>query len=191
MARNYDEWLKKYFPVSLGYLGTAHIPTPYSIGNEWIKKRFIDKDSSLFKADYASIEKRIVDHYLRGDRMRTQFKGTRSTWYCSDGRVISVKNLDTAHLANVIEYLRSRAVEDLDFSCYAPIIYKEVDNWLNEYCITYPALKLEAETRGIWSQSKINIGPQETVQYVKYDKKLTLEKKVELLTDLVQELIKK
>lgn len=124
-------------------------------------------------------------------------KGTRNFWITSTGKEYNVKDLDTLHLANTIEYLRERAREHLssdritDYSTdYKTPTVGEIEGLLFEHCITYPALREEAKRRDIWDEEKIYIGPKQKFSKIKHQY-LNIDKKVQLLIELVEELLDK
>lgn len=96
------------------------------------------------------------------------FKGTASTWYCGDGRILPVESLDSAHLKNIVNYLHTRAGEDLElnnpYPFYVTLDAKKRDVWLTENCITWPALKRLAMQRGIWNSDTMEVNIPEPVQ---------------------------
>lgn len=188
-----------------------HISTPYG-KRDWLKKYFIgpkvsyDIETTRAKSflgpsyyDTAYVEKRIFDHYTGRAKVRTPFKGTRTVWIAGDEREIKVVDLETSHLANIIEYLRGRAREELyernsftsGLSYVKTITVNDIEGWLFENCITYPALREEAKRRMIWDEEKIYTGPKQKLEYVKHDRKLTVEQRLKLLTEIVEEVLAK
>lgn len=103
--------------------------------------------------------------------MELPFKGTASTWWSADGRVTPVTKLEDAHLVNIFTSLRQIAREELlKDNPYSPIpVYgsgyvksfpfpfstRQLEIWLLENCITYPALKREAIKRNIWDPHEL------------------------------------
>lgn len=119
---------------------------------------------------------------------RSAFKGTRTVWEAGDGRKIPVSKLDTEHLANIIEYLRTRAREELSKNSFLGIYHSvnDIEGYLFENHITYPELRSEAQRRGIWDEEKIYVGPKQTLEYVKHDKFLPVSRKLDILIKLIE-----
>lgn len=95
-----------------------------------------------------------------------------TVWKTKDGRAIPVKELEDSHLKNVISHLRKMALRKLEVLEYQLLAYAEnapdgaamaaeneagqiaemdADEWLEENCKPWKALKREAERRGILS----------------------------------------
>lgn len=96
------------------------------------------------------------------------FKGTASSWWSKDGRVIPVEKLATPHLLNIFLSLKTITEKELakdnpyssqpqNVDKFGSIIFtpNQIRLWLLENCITYSALIREATKRGLWDYTEL------------------------------------
>lgn len=70
------------------------------------------------------------------------FKGTRTHWHSSNGRIIKVEDLAVPHLENILVTLFDTAKQ------FVPMY--QVQEWLSDHCLTFKALREESLKKNVW-----------------------------------------
>jgi hypothetical protein len=110
--------------------------------------------------------------------MKLPFKGTTNSWWSeSSDKLIHVSKLSDEYLVNILLAIRDIARKELtndnpyqnrnlpesSSSDFTPV---ELELWALENCITYPALRNQAQIRNIWNrEQKLAVLPQAEAKF--------------------------